>query len=102
MVYDTVTSQSLNRITALSLISPYQFSCEEGSWKAPLGGGNGMNDCIQSLSTTISVSLGVINGTQVINEHQGQWHQAAKSSKKSHSSDGFKKRPHTAGMHQQR
>lgn len=100
MVYDTVTSQSLNRIAALSLISPYQLSCKEGSWKAPLGEGNGMNDCIQVLSTTISVSLGVINGTQVINEHQGQWHEAAKSSKKSHNFNGFKKRPHAAGMHQ--
>lgn len=72
MVYDRVTSQSLNRITALSLISPYQLSCKEGSGKAPLERGNGMNDCIQSLSTTISVSLGVINGTQIINEQQGQ------------------------------
>lgn len=72
MVYDTVTSQFLNRITALSLISPYQLSCKEGNWKAPRERGNGMNDCIQSLSTTISVSLGVINGTRVINEQQGQ------------------------------
>lgn len=100
MVYDAVTSQSLNRITALSLISPYQLSCEEGSGKAPPGGGNGMNDGIQVLSTTISASLGVINGTQVINEHQGQQHEAAKSSKKSHNSNGFKKRPRAAGVHQ--
>lgn len=99
MVYNPVTSQSLNRITASSLISPHQVSCEEGSCKAPLESSNGMNDCIQSLSTTISVSLEVINGTQVINEQQGQYHQTAKSSKKRHNPEGFKKRPHTAGVY---
>jgi hypothetical protein len=72
MVYNAVTSQSLNRITACSLISPYQVSCEEGSCEAPKERLSGVNDCIQSLSTTISVSLEVINGTHVINEQQGQ------------------------------